>query len=53
MNLSKIPNDKKLELCRWYFRGEFSMHTSTFKLRTNKIQAMFDGVTQVFQYSIR
>ncbi|OAD57795.1 Gamma-secretase subunit pen-2 [Eufriesea mexicana] len=23
MNLSKIPNDKKLYLCKWYFRAGF------------------------------
>ncbi|XP_063989663.1 gamma-secretase subunit PEN-2 [Diachasmimorpha longicaudata] len=25
MDLSKTPNDKKLHLCKWYFRGGFAL----------------------------
>ncbi|XP_011311850.1 gamma-secretase subunit pen-2 [Fopius arisanus] len=25
MDLSKMPNDKKLYLCKWYFRGGFAL----------------------------
>lgn len=25
MDLSKIPNEKKLYLCKWYFRGGFAL----------------------------
>lgn len=25
MDLSKVPNEKKLYLCKWYFRGGFAL----------------------------
>lgn len=33
MDINRVPNEKKLELCRWYFRGEFLNIQEALKVR--------------------
>lgn len=41
MDLTKVPNDKKLNLCRWYFRSKST--TNTF---------LFSDITTLFQLGL-
>lgn len=43
MDINRVPNEKKLNLCRWYFRG---------KAKFFKIYARFVDLSQILSVKI-
>lgn len=53
MDINRVPNEKKLDLCQWYFRGKFGITIKVMECRLfliNYILIYFDSLTAGFAF---